>query len=84
MTKIIDSKDVQKLYGEKNVGVIKRTNENIESLLKRFKNKVKNTGVLEDVKNKRYYTKRSIEKRMKRLESIREQRKKTKEDNKYN
>lgn len=84
MTQIIESKEVQKLYGEKSIGVVRRTNESIESLLKRFKNKVKNSGIIDEFKERRYYSKPSLTKRLKRIESVKEQSKKTKEDNKYN
>jgi ribosomal protein S21 len=84
MTNIIDCKQLQKNYGsEAGLGVTSRPNETIESLLRRFKGKVKSSEVLEIYKEKRYYNKKSVVKRKKRLKSIKDQRKKSNEDKKF-
>jgi len=43
-----------------------RKNENTEKAIRRFKRKVEREGILRDVKNKRYYQKPSVRKKMKK------------------
>jgi ribosomal protein S21 len=84
MTNIVESKDLQKKYGEEScIGVVKRGTEPVESMLRRFKSKIKSSGILEEYKENRYYDKKSIKKRNKMLKSIREQRKKSNDDKKF-
>lgn len=50
-----------------NIEVIrKHPQENIESLLRRFKRKVKNSGLMDVIKKNEFYTKPSILKKEKR------------------
>ena len=49
--------------------VIRRDNEDIESLIKRFKKKVTNSGILKEVKLHAAYEKPSIKRKRKRKES---------------
>lgn len=46
------------------VEVTKRSNEDINSLLKRFKKKVEKSGHLAELKERRYYIKPSVVKRV--------------------
>ena len=46
-----------------NVQVKARRNESTENLIKRFSRKVKREGVLEEVKNRKYYEKPSVRRR---------------------
>ena len=43
----------------------------IEVMLRKFKKKVKKSGILELVKERSYYTKKSVKRRMKRKEKLR-------------
>tara|TARA_R100000808_G_C2145227_1_gene153051 strand:- start:2144 stop:2347 length:204 start_codon:yes stop_codon:yes gene_type:complete len=45
------------------VQVTARPNESVERLIKRFSKKVRNEGIIEDVKNKMYYEKPSARRR---------------------
>jgi|TARA_Y100000289_G_scaffold60832_1_gene68226 small subunit ribosomal protein S21 len=45
--------------------------QNIEKAIKKFTRKVKKSGVLEEVRERRYFTKRSVKRRMKKLEKKR-------------
>ena len=84
MTNIVECKELQKHYGEEGViGVTRRGTEPVDSMLKRFKGKVKSSKILDLYKEKRYHTKKSIKKRAKRLKSIRDQRKISNEDKKF-
>lgn len=49
--------------------VFRRENEDIESLIKRFKKKVNNSGILRELKNHSAYEKPSIYKKRKRKEA---------------
>jgi len=49
--------------------VIRRENEDIESLIKRFKKKVNTSGILREVKNHSAYEKPSIKRKRKRKEA---------------
>jgi ribosomal protein S21 len=42
-----------------------------EVMIRKFKKKVKKSGILELVKERRYYTKKSVKRRMKRKEKLR-------------
>lgn len=68
--------------GEVIMGVEKRDNEDIESMIKRFKRKVNKSGILKDLKKTEFYDKPSVAKRKKRNEArkrlIREAQKKLK------
>lgn len=45
--------------------------EQIERMIKKFTRKVKKSGVLDEVRERRYYTKPSVKRRMKKLEKQR-------------
>ena len=49
--------------------VIRRQNEDIESLIKRFKKKVHKSGILKDLRNKAFYEKPSDKKRRRKNEA---------------
>lgn len=49
--------------------VIAREGENIDSLIKRFKKKVNNSGIMKELKRKSHYLKPSEAKRIKRIEA---------------
>lgn len=82
MTKIVDCKELLKNYGlDGCVGVEKRNpNDSIESMLRRFKSKMKSSGILDEYKSRRYFEKPSVTKRKKRIQSIREQQNKSDND----
>ena len=66
------------------VEVYVRDQEQFERMLKKFSRKVKKCGILEEVRERRYYTKPSVKRRKKKLEKKRLIRKATeKEKNKY-
>jgi small subunit ribosomal protein S21 len=48
-----------------------RDQEQIERMIKKFTRKVKKSGVLEEVRERRHYTKPSVKRRMKKLEKQR-------------
>jgi len=48
-----------------------REYESIERALRRFKKKHEKAGILKDLRNHRYYSKPSEEKRMRKIKSIR-------------
>lgn len=54
------------------VKIVKRQNENIDSLLKRFNTAVTMDGILKESKERARYEKPSVKKRRKRLEKLRE------------
>jgi small subunit ribosomal protein S21 len=54
------------------VKIVKRQNENIDSLLKRFNTAVTMDGILKESKERSRYEKPSVKKRRKRLEKLRE------------
>lgn len=62
------------------VGIIVQENEPIDRAIKRFKKKYERSGVLKEYKKRTYYTKPSIQNRMKRLKAIRRA-KRTRHDN---
>ena len=53
------------------VGIVVQENENIDRALRRFKKKYERSGVLKEVKKRSYFTKPSVEKRMKKIKAIR-------------
>lgn len=53
------------------VGVQLMDNESIDKLLKRFKKKYERAGVLKEFRKRAYYTKPSIDSRLKRARSKR-------------
>jgi len=84
MTSIVECKEQQKNYGtESDLGVSKKINESLESLLKRFKRKVKDSRVLELYNDNRYYEKPSSKKRKKLIQSKLDQKKKSNEDKRF-
>ena len=50
-----------------NVQVKARRNESTENLIKRFSRKVKREGLLEEVKNRKYYEKPSVKRRREKV-----------------
>ena len=54
-----------------NVEIIVRDQSQIERMIKKFSRKVKKSGVLEEVKKRKYYVKKSVKKRLKRKEKKR-------------
>ena len=50
-----------------NVQVKARRNESTENLIKRFSRKVKREGILEEVKNRKYYEKPSVKRRREKV-----------------
>lgn len=60
--------------------VVARKNEHIESLLKRFKKKVDNEGILKEFKDRQYYTKPSDQRREKNKQAKRKQILKARQD----
>lgn len=55
--------------GKGGIVVYKRDNEDFELLLKRFKKKVNNSGILKELKNSTYYLKPSQKLKRKRKEA---------------
>lgn len=53
------------------VGIIVQENENIDRAIRRFKKKYERSGILKEVKRRSYFTKPSVEKRMKKIKAIR-------------
>jgi len=60
-----------KVSGVVHVVVRSRKNEDIESLIRRFKKKVSKAGITKEVRDKMYYEKPSDKKRRKKAQSIR-------------
>ncbi len=54
------------------VRIVKRQNENIDSLLKRFNTAVTVEGIIKEFRERSRYEKPSVKKRRKRLEKLRE------------
>ena len=59
------------------VEVYVRDQEQIERMIKKFSRKVKKSGILDEVRERRYYTKPSVKRRLKKLEKKRLARKAT-------
>jgi small subunit ribosomal protein S21 len=53
------------------VGIIVGENENIDRAIRRFKKKYERSGILKEVKKRSYFTKPSVEKRIKRIKAVR-------------
>ena len=53
------------------VGIIVQENETIDRAIRRFKKKYERSGVLKEVKKRSYFTKPSVQKRMKKIKAIR-------------
>jgi len=53
------------------VEIYVRDQEQFEKMVKKFTRKVKKSGILEEVRERRYYTKKSIKRRLKKLEKQR-------------
>ena len=49
------------------VKVEARRNESTERLIKRFNSRVKKSGLIEELRNRRFYTKPSVTRRLKKL-----------------
>lgn len=52
-----------------NAEVVARPKENPERLIRRFTKKVKRSGILDEVRQRRYFEKKSVKKRRKRAEA---------------
>jgi small subunit ribosomal protein S21 len=53
------------------VGIIIGENEPIDRAIRRFKKKYERSGILKEVKKRAFFTKPSVEKRMKQAKAIR-------------
>lgn len=51
--------------------VVRRPDESVEDLIKRFKKKFAKSGLVRELKDKMYYEKPSVKKRRKKMQSIR-------------
>ena len=49
------------------VEIIIRDQSQVERMIKKFTKKVKRSGLLDDLKERRYYTKKSLKRRLKRV-----------------
>jgi len=58
--------------GKAHVTVVRRKDESIDDLIKRFKRKFTKSGVLQELKEKAYYEKPSVKRKRKSLRSRRE------------
>jgi small subunit ribosomal protein S21 len=52
-----------------NAEVVARPKENPERLIRRFTKKVKRSGILDEVRQRRYFEKKSVKKRRKKAEA---------------
>ena len=59
-----------------NLEVVVRNPEDIERMIKKFNKKVKKMGIIEEIKERRYYTKPSVKRRRKKIQQQRQNRKK--------
>ena len=50
-----------------NVEVVIHDQKQVERMIKKFSRKVKKSGLLEELKDRRYFTKKSVKRRLKRL-----------------
>ena len=50
-----------------NVEVVIHDQSQVERMIKKFSRKVKKSGLLEELKDRRYFTKKSVKRRLKRL-----------------
>jgi small subunit ribosomal protein S21 len=53
------------------VGIVINENENIDRAIRRFKKKYERSGILKEVKKRAYFTKPSVQKRMKKIKAVR-------------
>jgi len=53
------------------VGIIINENENIDRAIRRFKKKYERSGILKEVKKRAYFTKPSVQKRLKKIKAVR-------------
>ena len=53
------------------VGIIVNEHENIDRAIRRFKKKYERSGILKEVKKRSYFTKPSVEKRLKKIKAVR-------------
>ncbi|MBI3194021.1 MAG: 30S ribosomal protein S21 [Ignavibacteriae bacterium] len=53
------------------VGITIQENENVDRAIRRFKKKYERSGVLKEVKRRSYFTKPSVEKRLKKIKAVR-------------
>jgi small subunit ribosomal protein S21 len=53
------------------VGIIIAENENIDRAIRRFKKKYERSGILKEVKKRAYFSKPSVQKRMKKIKAVR-------------
>ena len=53
------------------VGIIVQENENIDRAIRRFKKKYERSGILKEVKRRSFFTKPSVEKRVKKIKAVR-------------
>jgi small subunit ribosomal protein S21 len=59
-----------------NLEIVVRNPEDIERMIKKFNKNVKKMGIIEEVKERRYYTKPSEKRRRKKIQKQRQNRKK--------
>lgn len=74
MVKITTKQNYQKhYYPEENNGicVVRRKDESVEDLIKRFRKKWSKSGIAKELKERMYFEKPSDKKRRKRMQSIR-------------
>jgi len=64
-----------------NVEVIVRDPDQTERMIKKFSRKVKKSGILDEVKERRFYTKKSIKRRLKRKAKKKKSQESTKKHN---
>tara|TARA_Y100001938_G_C7919432_1_gene343661 strand:- start:465 stop:677 length:213 start_codon:yes stop_codon:yes gene_type:complete len=65
-----------------NLQVKARRNESTESLIKRFRRKIKNSGIIKEVLDRRYYEKPSVKRRREKIKRQRVLNKLKQEQNK--
>jgi small subunit ribosomal protein S21 len=53
------------------VGIVVQEHENIDRAIRRFKKKYERSGILKEVKKRSYFTKPSVEKRIKKIKAVR-------------
>jgi ribosomal protein S21 len=58
-----------------NLEIVIRNPDETERMIKKFIRKSKKMGIIEECRNRRYYTKPSVKKRLKRIEAERRRRK---------
>lgn len=60
--------------GPRTAAIIARENESLESLIRRFKKSVDDEGILKEYKDRQYFVKPSVKRRLKDKESKRKER----------